>query len=89
MEVGGWWDVSTGQRPHAVKAEHGRVEDVEDRINALAEALSMPSKDLARAIARAVREYVPPASLSVLKEKETGSPIVDELLKEPLGKSPS
>ncbi|KAK0449038.1 uncharacterized protein EV420DRAFT_1622168 [Desarmillaria tabescens] len=78
-EVGGWWNPSTGQRPHAVKIEHrtqhGRVEGVEDHINALAEALGMPSKDLARAIAGAVREYVPPASLSALKEKETGSPV--------------
>ncbi|KAK0201240.1 hypothetical protein DFS33DRAFT_1358423 [Desarmillaria ectypa] len=86
-EVGGWWNLSVGQRPHTVKtehrAQHGRVESVEDHINALAEALGMPSKDLARAIAGAVREYVPPASLSALKEKETGSPVVDELLKEP------
>ncbi len=70
------------------RAQHGRVEGVEDRINALAEALGVPSKDLARAIAGAVREYVPPASLSALKEKETGSPVVDELLKEPQGNSP-
>ncbi|KAK0465831.1 hypothetical protein IW261DRAFT_1522151 [Armillaria novae-zelandiae] len=87
-EVGGWWEISTGKRPSSIKMEHGRVEGVEDRINALAEALGVPSKDLARAIASAVREYVPPASLSALKEKETGSPVVDELLKEPQGHSP-
>ncbi|PBK88032.1 hypothetical protein ARMGADRAFT_1016311 [Armillaria gallica] len=90
-EVGGWWNLSTGKRPSGIKmehgAQHGRVEGVEDRINALAEALGVPSKDLARAIAGAVREYVPPASLSALKEKETGSPVVDELLKEPQGNS--
>lgn len=54
---------------------------VEDSINALAEALRMPSKDLARAIAVAVREYVPPASLSSIREKETGKPAVDELFR--------
>lgn len=37
---------------------------MEDRINALAEALGMPPKELASAIAGVVREYVPPASLS-------------------------
>ncbi|KAK0213843.1 hypothetical protein IW262DRAFT_1467185 [Armillaria fumosa] len=91
-EVGGWWELSTGKRPSSFKTEHGaqpgKVESVEDHINALAEALGVPSKDLARAIAGAVREYVPPASLSALKEKETGSPVVDELLKEPQGYSP-
>lgn len=55
---------------------------VENQIKALAVALGMPSSDLARAIAAAVRAYVPPASLSSVKEKETGSPIVEELFKE-------
>ncbi len=66
-EVGGWWNLSTGKRPSGIKtehrAQHGRVEGVEDRINALAEALGVPSKDLARAIAGAVREYVPASKL--------------------------
>lgn len=46
--------------------------DVEDKINALAEALGMPPKELASAIAGAVKEYVPPASLSSVAAKETG-----------------
>jgi len=48
---------------------------VEDRINALAEALGMPSKELASAIAGAANQYVPPASLSsasAAASKETG-----------------
>jgi len=45
---------------------------VEDKINALAEALGMPPKELASAIAGAVKEYVPPASLSSVASKETG-----------------
>jgi hypothetical protein len=53
---------------------------VEDRINALASALGIPSKELASAIAVAVREHVPPASLSSIAAKETGS-VVDALLK--------
>ena len=48
---------------------------VEDRINALAEALGMPSTDLARAIAAAVRHHVPPASLSSIIAKETGEAV--------------
>ena len=59
-----------------------KAETVEDSINALAQALGMPSRDLAVAIAGAVREYVPPASLSAIREKETGGPAVEELLKE-------
>jgi len=55
---------------------------VEDRINALATALGMPPKDLAKAIAGAVREYVPPASLSSIRARETGGPAVDVLLGE-------
>lgn len=46
---------------------------MEDRINELAEALGMPSKDLAKAIAGAVKEYVPPASLTSIASQETGS----------------
>jgi len=53
---------------------------VEERINALAKALGMPSKDLAVAIASAVRQYVPPASLSSVAAKESG-PVVEALVK--------
>jgi hypothetical protein len=58
---------------------------VEDRINELADALGMPSGDLASAIAVAVREFVPPASLSSISAaaKETGGThLVDQLLGE-------
>jgi hypothetical protein len=56
-------------------------ETVEDRINALALALGMPSKELASAIAIAVREYVPPASLSSIAAKETGTVVDSEAQK--------
>jgi hypothetical protein len=58
---------------------------IEQRINDLAEALGMPSGDLASAIAIAVREFVPPASLSSIsaQAKETAhGGVVDELLGE-------
>lgn len=55
---------------------NGGAHPVEDRLNALAEALGMPSKDLAAAIAVAVREYVPPASLSSIAAQETGPAVV-------------
>lgn len=58
------WQVNSGT---------GRADlSVEERINELASALGMPSKDLASAIAIAVREYVPPASLSSVSAHQTG-----------------
>ncbi|KAJ4485601.1 hypothetical protein J3R30DRAFT_3440767 [Lentinula aciculospora] len=91
-EVGGWWNLALGKKPpiaQATPVDTGSnrqrrktdEEGVEDKINALAEALGMPSGDLARAIAVAVREYVPPASLSSIKERETGKPAVEQLLR--------
>ncbi|KIY70394.1 hypothetical protein CYLTODRAFT_419750 [Cylindrobasidium torrendii FP15055 ss-10] len=60
--------------------------DIESRISALAEALGVPSKDLARAIAGAVRENVPPASISAVKASNTkGSDVLEELFREPEG----
>ena len=58
-----------------------RSETVEERINALALALGMPSKELASAIAVAVRQHVPPASLSSITAKETGT-VVEALVKD-------
>ena len=43
---------------------------VEDKIQELAAALGMPSSDLSAAIASAVREHVPPASLSSVAAHE-------------------
>lgn len=93
-EVGGWWNLAVGKRPPKIQTQdgggwnkrqgkaqkgHHRSETVEDRINALAEALGMPSKDLASAIAGAVKEYVPPATLSSIAAHETGI-AVEELI---------
>ncbi|KAJ3572294.1 hypothetical protein NP233_g3173 [Leucocoprinus birnbaumii] len=88
-QVGGWWHVALGRRPqndytppeHSHHSHHHRT-SVEDKINDLAKALGMPSKELASAIAVAVRNHVPPASLSSVAAKETG-PAVQALLKEP------
>ncbi|KAJ7659309.1 hypothetical protein DFH06DRAFT_1195473 [Mycena polygramma] len=93
-EVGGWWNLALGRRPPQLKFEEGQrptkskgkkakkdsAETVEDRINALADALGMPSRDLASAIAGAVKQYVPPASLSSVAAHQTGE-AVDTLLK--------
>jgi len=65
-----WW---SGQSSSNQGTTGGN--SVEDKINALAEALGMPPKELASAIAGAVKEYVPPASLSSVSSaaaKETG-----------------
>ncbi|KAL7282917.1 hypothetical protein ACG7TL_002335 [Trametes sanguinea] len=85
-EVGGWWNLALGKRPPGADAVVGTAtataaptaassgkSTVEDRINDLAAALGMPSRDLAVAIADAVREHVPPASLSSVAAHETGS----------------
>ncbi|KAI0047691.1 hypothetical protein FA95DRAFT_1195525 [Auriscalpium vulgare] len=56
---------------------------VEQRIEELAKALGVPSPDLSSAIAAAVREYVPPASLSSVAQeaRRTGSSdVVEELV---------
>ncbi|KAK7047652.1 hypothetical protein VNI00_006420 [Paramarasmius palmivorus] len=89
-EVGGWWNLAVGRKPAQMIHETGTQrqpqhhkntgESVEDRINALAVALGMPPQDLAKAIAGAVREYVPPASLTSIRERETAGPAVDVLL---------
>ncbi|KAJ7874465.1 hypothetical protein B0H13DRAFT_1633090, partial [Mycena leptocephala] len=87
-EVGGWWNLALGKRPPQLKFEEGERpkakarkgkkdtgETVEDRINALADALGMPSRDLASAIAGAVKQYVPPASLSSVAAHQTGEAV--------------
>ncbi|TFK35912.1 hypothetical protein BDQ12DRAFT_687749 [Crucibulum laeve] len=95
-EVGGWWNLAMGRRPPQMATPgnpaggkigkmgtkpRAKGEDtVEDRINALAQALGMPSNELASAIAVAVKQYVPPASLSSVAAKETG-PAVEALVK--------
>ncbi|KAJ7263146.1 hypothetical protein B0H12DRAFT_1201262 [Mycena haematopus] len=92
-DVGGWWNLAVGKRPPQLKFDDGEPsktkgrrgkkateETVEDRINALADALGMPSRDLASAIAGAVKQYVPPASLSSVAAHQTGE-AVEALLK--------
>ena len=65
--MGGWWNIALG-KTSIINGD----ESVEDRINGLARALGIPSKELASAVASAVRQYVPP--------KET-SKVVESLLK--------
>jgi hypothetical protein len=45
---------------------------VEDRIEALARLLGIPTVDLAFAVAEVVKQHATPESLSALKEKQTG-----------------
>ncbi|KAF9003092.1 hypothetical protein BDQ17DRAFT_1356637 [Cyathus striatus] len=87
-EVGGWWNMALGKGPRrAAESAFGTQPtvsgdapgEVEDKINALAKALGMPSNELASAIAGAVRQYVPPASLSSVAAKETGT-VVEALV---------
>jgi len=88
-EVGGWWNLAIGKKAPVPEPSatgwfstssggtgegSGGVDEVEQRINALASALGMPPTHLASAIASAVREHVPPASLSSVAASEpTGS----------------
>lgn len=89
-EVGGWWNLALGKKAAVPEPTStgwfsnsknsgtgegsGGGDEVEQRINALASALGMPPTHLASAIASAVREHVPPASLSSVAASEpTGS----------------
>ena len=63
--------VPPGVTPTASVAGGGDL-TVEQRINELASALGVPSKDLASAIASAVHDYVPPATLSSIAAYQTG-----------------
>ena len=78
--VGSWWNIVFDKRSQTC----AREESVEERINALANALCMPSNELASAIAGAVPSYVPPASLSSVAAMETGE-AAKVLLSEPKG----
>lgn len=84
-DAGGWWNMAMGRRTpgadalntNPTGASYGGANErekgeptVEDRINELAAALGMPSSDLAAVIAEAVREHVPPASLSSVAAHE-------------------
>ena len=86
-EAGGWWNLALGRRPQSTPSVfNGNKGDpvstqemagggdlsVEERINALASVLGMPSKDLASAIASAVHDYVPPATLTSVAAHQTG-----------------
>jgi len=56
---------------------------VEEHIRALADAFGVPAGDLASAIAEAVRDHVPPASLLSVAAKETGSLVQSLVGQEP------
>lgn len=63
----------SGTSYQAASTGESRVDlTVEERISELASALGMPSKDLASAIAVAVHEYVPPATLSSIAAHQSG-----------------
>lgn len=76
--AGGWWNLVRGRRlddsatrPYSYGVGgNGRGETigdgVEDRINALAEALGIPPRELASAIAGALKSHISPASLTSL-----------------------
>ncbi|KAM5541527.1 hypothetical protein V8D89_004717 [Ganoderma adspersum] len=93
-EYGGWWNLALGRRPpgatatptagvtsarYTGKAAEGSTK-LEDNLQALADALGMPSSDLASAIADAVREHVPPASLSSVAAHEPSGTAVQRLV---------
>ncbi|KAF8509893.1 hypothetical protein BU17DRAFT_55876 [Hysterangium stoloniferum] len=80
--VGGWWNLALGRGHSQTRttrsSEGAERENVEDRIISLAKALGIPSRDLASAIAEAVKHSVPPASLSSVsaaEATESGTPV--------------
>lgn len=75
--AGGWWNLALRRRPHDVRdgydafvTDRGGGGKVEDHINSLADALGIPSHELASAIADAVRQHDPHASSSSLSATE-------------------
>ncbi len=72
-EANGWRGTQayTGVKTTPTGASRGDS-TIEERINELASALGMSSKELASAIAVAVHEYVPPATLSSISAHQTG-----------------
>jgi len=85
-QIGGWWNLLMGKSPvynqgHGPGGEHYKScspseSTVEDRINAIAEALGMPSSDLAQVIAAAVVQHrATSATLSSVTAKKTGEAI--------------
>jgi hypothetical protein len=72
-QTGAWWLAKPKWTWPASRESSRQSETVEDRINALASVLGIPSNQLASAIAVAAREYVPPAGLSSIAAKETGT----------------
>ncbi|TFY57617.1 hypothetical protein EVG20_g8472 [Dentipellis fragilis] len=76
-------DADSGARGGAGKEAGSGSGTVESRIEELARALGVKSPELANAIAGAVREYVPPASLSSIAnqaKKTGGSKVVEALV---------
>ncbi|KAH9927689.1 uncharacterized protein B0H18DRAFT_1003335 [Fomitopsis serialis] len=69
-----WAGARANANAHGFGKDGGSGE-VERRIEELAVALGIPSKDLANAIAGAVRDHVPPASLSSIAAHETGEAV--------------
>ncbi|KAH6903993.1 hypothetical protein BKA70DRAFT_1299220 [Coprinopsis sp. MPI-PUGE-AT-0042] len=80
--VGGWWNVAMGKKPPQMQTDKtppvysptgsGSSHNLEGKITDLARSFGIPPTELASAIAVAVRNYVPPASLSSIAAKETG-----------------
>lgn len=82
-EAGSWWNLALGKQPPAFRDDGAPSQStasmtpggewtVEQRIEELASALGMPHKDLASAIASAVHDYVPPATISSVAAHQTG-----------------
>jgi hypothetical protein len=63
---------ASSSQSHPAGDSHRAELSVEERINDLASALGMPSKDLSSAIAAAVHEFVPPATISSISAHQTG-----------------
>ncbi|KAH8827741.1 hypothetical protein DL96DRAFT_1114807 [Flagelloscypha sp. PMI_526] len=74
-DVGGWWNVALRKSPPSHKSPVVGDGDVQRKIEELAEVLGIQSSDLASAIAGAVHQYVPPASLSSIQASQTGKVI--------------
>ncbi|KZT32727.1 hypothetical protein SISSUDRAFT_964036, partial [Sistotremastrum suecicum HHB10207 ss-3] len=90
-DAGGWWNLALGRTaasPVSTSQETVKLQGagtngrelVEDKLSQLAGVLGIPAATLATAIASAVKEHVPPATLSSISKAEAPTASVVRLL---------
>ena len=93
-DAGGWWNLAMGKKPVQAATGSGSGSSssgskgnsglsVDAKISELASALGIPPATLATAIASAVSDHVPPASLSSIAKTESTASVVQSMVADP------